>query len=267
MYNEQIEALIEAALADGKITEKEKQILFKRAQSMGIDLDEFEMFLNAKLIQLQKAESSAQKSNKFGDLRKCPACGSLLGSFKMVCPECGYEFHDVESNVYMETFFAKLEEAKKEREMQITSRINKAGILGVFTSVLDQEVMEYSQDRQKVLDEVELSVIKSYPLPRTKEDCVEMLNFILPKVTNAKLSRLTLEWENKYRAILNKLEYESLNNPGFKETLAFFKSQLKERNKLRCWWVGMSSRSKTIWGLVIFYIVFAIVIILLVCLL
>ncbi len=45
MYNEQIESLISAALADGVLTEKEKQILFKRAESMGIDLDEFEMVL------------------------------------------------------------------------------------------------------------------------------------------------------------------------------------------------------------------------------
>ena len=45
MYNEQIEALISAALADGVLTEKEKQILFKKAESMGIDLDEFEMVL------------------------------------------------------------------------------------------------------------------------------------------------------------------------------------------------------------------------------
>ena len=46
MYNEQIEALISAALADGVLTEKEKQILYKKAESMGIDLDEFEMVLD-----------------------------------------------------------------------------------------------------------------------------------------------------------------------------------------------------------------------------
>lgn len=51
MYNEQIEALINAALADGTLTEKEKQILFKRAESMGIDLDEFEMVLDSRLFQ------------------------------------------------------------------------------------------------------------------------------------------------------------------------------------------------------------------------
>ena len=31
MYNEQIENLINLALADGELTEKEKQILFKKA--------------------------------------------------------------------------------------------------------------------------------------------------------------------------------------------------------------------------------------------
>lgn len=51
MYNEQIEVLISAALADGVLTEKEKQILFKKAESMGIDLDEFEMVLDARLVE------------------------------------------------------------------------------------------------------------------------------------------------------------------------------------------------------------------------
>ena len=41
MYSEELENLIEAALADGELTEKEKQILFKKAQGYGIDLDEF----------------------------------------------------------------------------------------------------------------------------------------------------------------------------------------------------------------------------------
>ena len=48
MYNEKIEALIKAALADGVLTEKEKEILFKNAQAEGIDLDEFEMVLDAR---------------------------------------------------------------------------------------------------------------------------------------------------------------------------------------------------------------------------
>ena len=39
MYNERIENLINAALADGELTDKEKQILFRNAQEQGIDLE------------------------------------------------------------------------------------------------------------------------------------------------------------------------------------------------------------------------------------
>ena len=54
LYDEKIESLISAALADGVLTEKEKQVLFKRAQAEEIDIDEFEMVLDARLVELQK---------------------------------------------------------------------------------------------------------------------------------------------------------------------------------------------------------------------
>lgn len=61
MYNEKLEALITAALADGVLTEKEKQILFKKAEAIGIDLDEFEMVLDARLVELKKKEAKANQ--------------------------------------------------------------------------------------------------------------------------------------------------------------------------------------------------------------
>ena len=62
MYNEQIENLIQLALADGELTEKEKQILFKKAEAVGIDLDEFEMVLDAKLFEKQQSIKAATPS-------------------------------------------------------------------------------------------------------------------------------------------------------------------------------------------------------------
>lgn len=104
MYNEQIEALISAALADGMLTEKEKQILFKKAQSMGIDLDEFEMVLDARLVEEQKKErervsKAAPKSNKLGDVRKCPACGTIIPPNTKVCSGCGMIFSNNEADI------------------------------------------------------------------------------------------------------------------------------------------------------------------------
>ena len=122
MYNEQIEALISAALADGMLTEKEKQVLFKKAQSQGIDLDEFEMVLDARLVELEKAEkakaaASAPKSNKVGDVKKCPSCGAIVQSYQGVCAECGYAFENIEVNYASKELSNLLMKAKSEKDM------------------------------------------------------------------------------------------------------------------------------------------------------
>lgn len=59
MYNEKLEALITAALADGILTDKEKDILFKKAEAMGIDRDEFDLVLDGRLAK-RKKEMEAQ---------------------------------------------------------------------------------------------------------------------------------------------------------------------------------------------------------------
>lgn len=50
-YDPKLEKLIDFALADGELTEKERQVLYAKAMGMGIDLDEFEMVLEAKLYE------------------------------------------------------------------------------------------------------------------------------------------------------------------------------------------------------------------------
>jgi hypothetical protein len=58
MYSEKLEKLIAFALADGVLTDKEKQVLFKNAEAEGIDLDEFEMVLDARLYERQQEETA-----------------------------------------------------------------------------------------------------------------------------------------------------------------------------------------------------------------
>ena len=48
MLTPELEQLIQYALEDGELTEKERSVLMRKAQEAGIDLDEFEMILNAK---------------------------------------------------------------------------------------------------------------------------------------------------------------------------------------------------------------------------
>lgn len=160
MYNEQLEQLIDAALADGELTEKEKQILFKKAQSFGIDLDEFEMVLDARLVKLKKNEAekkaqAAPKSNKFGDVKKCPACGAIVQSFQGVCQECGYAFENVEANSSVRRLSTELEEK------------------GVQKWKNDDGEWEKEEDYEKMA-----AVIKRFPIPTAKSDLIELITFL-----------------------------------------------------------------------------------------
>ena len=146
MYSKNMEALISAALADGVLTEKEKQVLFKRAETEGIDLDEFEMVLDARLVELQnaemeKAEKSAPKSTKYGDVRKCPACGAHVPALAVSCAECGHEFTGVDAS---------------------SSVQNLSKAISGCKSLLVKE-----------------QLIKNFPVPNAKHDLFDLIVFLM----------------------------------------------------------------------------------------
>lgn len=253
MYDKELETLISAALADGVLTEKEKQVLFRKAQSMGIDLDEFEIVLNARLLQVQKEEKekaskTAPKSTKLGEVRKCPQCGAVIGSFQMVCPECGFEFSGVGPNAFVDKFTAELRRALEA----------ETGGKGSVFEHLDTTGETANQRREKAREKTEKLFVKNYPLPMTKEDCVEMLNFILPKTGLSDSNSTTRAWRNKYFTILDKLEKENPGNQGIQNLVDSYKSQAKISifSKLLIWYKSLSKMTRSMIWLVLFYVVF-----------
>lgn len=198
MYNEQIEQLIKAALADGVLTEKEKQVLFKRAQEQGLDLDEFEMVLDARLVELKKSEKekttqAAPKSNKYGDVKKCPMCGAIVQAYQAKCTECGHEFANVEAN----SSALKLAEA----------------------------VMAAKSDNDKY------HCILHFPIPNTKADLLEFLTSLQPKMQDVN-DPLSSAYFKKYQECINKAQLSFSNDPLLKpyiETLAAEEKALKKK--------------------------------------
>ncbi|KAA6342106.1 hypothetical protein EZS27_010101 [termite gut metagenome] len=59
MYPPELEDLMTYAIANGELTAKKKIILFKKAESLGIDVDEFEMVLESRLFEKRQAANSA----------------------------------------------------------------------------------------------------------------------------------------------------------------------------------------------------------------
>lgn len=181
MYDPALEKLIEIALADGELTEKEKQILFKRAEAMGVDLDEFEMVLEARLfekgqqIAAQKAAAAAAApapaSNKHGSIKKCPACGAVVPPFTAKCVECGLEFNVAETTQSIERLFEMLNQVESE------STEDAKGLLGGLSQAMGQS---FSMDGGKTIRRKK-SIIQNFPIPTSKNDILEFLTLAVPQ--------------------------------------------------------------------------------------
>ena len=260
MYNSTLEGLIEMALADGELTEKEKQVLFKRAQSQGIDLDEFEMVLDARLYerrqQLQSTQTasstteSAPKSEKYGDVRKCPSCGAMIGTFVMSCPSCGHEFVGIGANSFVKEFAQGLKEALAnfEQAQRNRRREHAGGLVGTLQGLIDlqEEALQQSGERNERLFLVEADYVKTATLPRTKEDCIEMLNFVMPKIKVDGANSATKEWRKYYQSLLGKLEFEAINNKDLFPLIDYYKKQLEvgAYGKLRLFLSGLGQQGR-----------------------
>lgn len=179
MYSERIEQLIKAALADGVLTEKEKQILLRRAQEEGIDLDEFEMVLESRLYEHNSANtnqsitSASPKSNKLGEVKKCPACGAIIQSFSAICSECGFEFRTKETTQSIERLFELL------NAVEAKSKEDFGGIFGSVKQVIGTEIMNSMGDGDKTTRQ-KIEIIRTFPLPTTKNDILEFLTLAVP---------------------------------------------------------------------------------------
>ncbi len=176
MYSENLEKLIEFALADGDLSEKEKQVLYKKAESEGIDLDEFEMVLDGRLFEKQKSIKStlpipqvAPKSDKSGDVKKCPACGAIVQSFQTKCTDCGHEFRNMEIANNAKLFFEKFEKIENQRINE-----EKPMFGGIGKMLSGAHMVADTIAKQKC------SLIQTFPIPNSKEDMLEFLSMALP---------------------------------------------------------------------------------------
>jgi len=88
----EIENLIDLALADGQITEKERAIILRKAEKLGEDIDEVEMVLEGKISKLTQTKNKGQSETKQGLVKKCPHCGAPAKSFSDKCDACGEDF-------------------------------------------------------------------------------------------------------------------------------------------------------------------------------
>ena len=99
--------------------------------------------------------STHSKSGKYGDIRKCPSCGSFVEPFSTRCKECGYEFTNVVSVSSTTQLFQKLEELENQKDNKFFGNDFK-------------------------IYEKKLLAIKTFPIPNSKEDILEFITMAAP---------------------------------------------------------------------------------------
>lgn len=196
LYSPRLERLIEMALADGVITDKERQLLRRKAAEEGVDPDEIDIVLEARLYKRKEemeasmgavpppmpipgipatpppapipAPPASKPSQKYGDVRKCPQCGHVVRAFEAICPDCGHEFANVGGNSSIERLQRQLE--------AISARIG--------TNMFAQAQLFAER----------ASCIANFPVPNTKGDLYE---FIITSSNNIKGGLISTDPESK----------------------------------------------------------------------
>ncbi len=242
MYNEKLEKLVEMALTDGELTEKEKQVLFKKAEALRVDLDEFEMVLEAKLYEKQKSMKSEKaettagpKSNKLGDVRKCPSCGAIAETFTTKCPDCGKEFRNIEASKNVIKFFEKLDEIELSRKenIHINNNDDSKRNIGFGTIIkwllfwyilLPLKIINFFINKSKppkwsTTDSRKEELIINFPVPVSREEILEFLTLAASKINYNTYFNAFSE-ETKYKDAWNKIWLKKVEQIHSKASLS-----------------------------------------------
>ena len=176
MLSKELEEIVEAALADGVLTDKERAVLHKRAQAEGVDPDELDIVLDGRLAKMKRSEdwlrpAPPQKlaNQKLGNIVKCPNCGAQVKGGSAVCTECGYAFSNVSANGSAEKLQAKLDEFNRRQEQRADSR-------GVVSSLMHGIGKELGGNKDTY--KYKMDIISTFPVPNTRADLLEFLTML-----------------------------------------------------------------------------------------
>lgn len=100
-----------------------------------------------KIISEKENYDKARKEVYQGEVRKCPNCGEVLGSFETKCSSCGYEIRNISAN-----------QSVKE-----------------LSELIQQLELKRTKKNKEQINEQIANTIKSFPIPNTKEDIIEFM--------------------------------------------------------------------------------------------
>ena len=124
IFPEELNILIQQYLTDGVLTDKERQVILKKAEGMGLDRDEVDLYLDAEVQKIdQQTDAIVCKSKG----KACPYCGAPIPQLADKCPECG-QFVTPEASEELKEILNQLEDALVDLKAGKDFKRNKASV-------------------------------------------------------------------------------------------------------------------------------------------
>ena len=152
---EELNALIQQYLTDGVLTDKERQVILNKAEKMGLDRDEIDLYLDAEVQKIDQQTDAAVRKQKG---KTCPFCGGSVPQLTDKCPHCG-ENITPEASSELQEIFDNLEEALVDFKSGKDIAKSKATV----ERFMRKAKMYYGNNPkiQKLLEEVEMESAKA----------------------------------------------------------------------------------------------------------
>ena len=199
MYSQEIEELIDIITENGVYTERERNILHRRATAEGIDVDEIDFIVSSRIAKKNKIPQSPKPqatptvpppvgvqmvspaaSSHNTRIRTCPSCGNLVGPSEKRCRECGFTMIDNTPSIYHEKLINKIDQIRRKYENRKKN---------LFKSLISKDPMV-----------VELEdAIRSFPTPSVREDLLDFMLYLNSLIENGDYESEVMEaYEDKY---------------------------------------------------------------------
>jgi hypothetical protein len=152
---EELDQLIQEYLTDGVLTDKERQVILRKAEGMGLDRDEIDLYLDAQVQKIDQATDAAARRQKG---KTCPYCGGSIPQLADKCPHCGENITAEASNELQE-IFDNLEDALVNLKSAKDIHTSKATV----ERYARKAKMYYGSNPkvQKLLEEIEMETVNA----------------------------------------------------------------------------------------------------------
>ena len=229
MYDAQLEKLINIALADGNLSEKGKQVLFRKAESLGIDIDEFELVLDAIIRERQK---NAEKTEFLEPAFSKTSIHQLL---KIMT--------DIESEMRNRKKKTKTSFSVGNSVSGAINGLFTGGVSGAVFGAIDGVSIDSDSENIEVeITERKKQAISNFPIPAIKEEILEFLSFSVPMAKkkgnfftsdNAEYeshNEFVATWKTKCEQVITKTKLSMQNDTELVNNILMFAKELGLKN-------------------------------------